>query len=108
VHSLIALQDETAVSAARGTIRQRLARWLLLAQDRLGREINLTHDFLGVMLGVRRAGVTNALGAFCEEGLIEASRGRITIIDRDHLLVAAAGFYGSARSEYDRLFSRHL
>ncbi len=104
VHTVMMQQDETAVSAARATIRQRLARWLLMAQDRLGSQLQLTHDFLGVMLAVRRSGVTDALNEFAIAGLISTSRARITVVDREHLLDIAAGYYGAAGAEYIRLF----
>jgi CRP-like cAMP-binding protein len=104
VHTVMTQQDETAVSAARATIRQRLARWLLMAQDRLGSELQLTHDFLGVMLAVRRSGVTDALNEFALDGLIATARARITVVDRERLLEIAAGYYGAPGAEYKRLF----
>src|SRR5215475_6905329 len=73
----------------------RLARWLLMAQDRLeSNELLLTHEFLSLMLGVRRAGVTTGLKHFENKGLIATSRGAITIQDRGGLEEAANGFYG--------------
>jgi CRP-like cAMP-binding protein len=104
VHTVMVQQDETAVSAARANIRQRLARWLLMAQDRLGSELRLTHDFLGVMLAVRRSGVTDAINDFATDGLIATRRACITVIDRDRLLEIAGGYYGSPGAEYRRLF----
>ena len=106
LHTLMMQQDETAVSAARASIREKLARWLLMAQDRLGNELQLTHDFLGVMLAVRRSGVTTALVAFSEEGLIISGRGRLTVTDRASLLDIAGGYYGAPGAEYNRLFPR--
>jgi len=73
----------TALANAHGKIEERLARWLLMAQDRIGEdELILTHEFLSLMLGVRRAGVTVALQHFESTGLISTSRGSITIKDR--------------------------
>jgi CRP-like cAMP-binding protein len=105
LHTLIMQQDETALSAAHGFIRQRLARWLLMAQDRLGAQLHLTHDFLGVMLAVRRAGVTTALTQFSNEGLIVTSRGHINVIERERILAIAGPFYGGPSAEYARLFA---
>jgi CRP-like cAMP-binding protein len=105
LHTLIVQQDETAISAARGSIPQRLARWLLMAQDRLGADLQLTHDFLGVMLAVRRPGVTGALVRFAQEGLIVPGRGHIHVLDRDRLRHLAGSFYGAPGAEYNRLFA---
>ena len=83
-----------------------LARWLLMAHDRLdGDELPLIHDFLALMLGVRRAGVTVAIHELEMQGLIEGKRGRIAIIDREGLEEAAAGLYGTPEAEYERLMS---
>ena len=73
----------TAICNARSKMDERLARWLLMAQDRIQSDIlPLTHEFLSLMLGVRRPGVTVALKALRERGLISYRRGEITINDR--------------------------
>jgi len=65
------------------TVPQRCARWMLAAHDRVaGDGFELTHEFLSMMLGVRRAGVSEAIGALRERGLIDAVRGRFEIRDR--------------------------
>jgi CRP-like cAMP-binding protein len=62
VHSFMTQTTQTALANGRSKIEERLARWLLLAHDRVdGDELSLTHEFLGVMLGLRRPGVTTAL-----------------------------------------------
>jgi CRP-like cAMP-binding protein len=95
----------TALANAHGTIEQRLARWLLMAQDRIGSDtLLLTHEFLSLMLGTRRAGVTTALGHFESKGIVEGARGAVTIHDRDGLEECADGFYGVPEAEYERLF----
>jgi CRP-like cAMP-binding protein len=95
----------TALANARGKIDERLARWLLMAQDRIGSDaLLLTHEFLALVLGVRRAGVTVALHHFEKAGLIAAKRGSIVIKDRDGLEESAHGFYGAPEAEFDRLF----
>ena len=96
----------TALANARGTLDARLARWLLMSQDRIeAPDMLLTHEFMALMLGVRRAGVTSAVQDFEAKGLIKHARGSVTIIDRDGLIEAANGFYGAPEAEAERLFS---
>jgi CRP-like cAMP-binding protein len=96
--------SQTAVSNGRSNIEQRLARWLLMTGDRVDSpEIALTHEFISVMLGVRRAGVTEALHALVGRGLIQTERSQIRIIDRDGLEINANGCYGEPEREYRRL-----
>lgn len=95
----------TALANAQGKIEERLARWLLMAQDRIeADELVLTHEFLALMLGVRRAGVTTALGHFENKGVIETARGAVTVKDRDGLEECANGLYGVPEAEFERLF----
>ena len=83
----------TAFSNGTATL-EGLARWLLMAPDRLdGDEIPLTHEFLSLMLGVRRAGVTVVLNYLEHRGVIPMSRGHIVITDRDGLKASANGTY---------------
>jgi CRP-like cAMP-binding protein len=94
----------TALANGRSKLEERLARWLLMAQDRIGRErISLTHEFLAIMLGVRRPGVTVALRILESLGLIRADRGTISILDRTGLERLSNGTYGGAEAEYTRL-----
>jgi DNA-binding transcriptional regulator YhcF (GntR family) len=95
----------TSLANAQGKIEERLARWLLMAHDRLERdEIHLTHEFLSAMLGVRRAGVTAALHQLESSALISTARGRVTVLDRDGLKDSANGLYGVPEAEFERLF----
>jgi CRP-like cAMP-binding protein len=95
----------TALANAQGTIEERLARWLLMAQDRIGGDkLLLTHEFLALMLGTRRAGVTTAMGHFERNGVVETARGAVTILDREGLEECAAGLYGIPEAEFERLF----
>lgn len=96
----------TAIANGRATVEERLARWLLMAHDRGdGDQLTLTHEFLALMLGVRRAGVTVALGALSNKGMISTKRGTIQIRDRKALLKVAAGYYGGPEAELKRLLS---
>lgn len=95
---------QTAISNGYGRLEERLARWILMCDDRMdGNSLTLTHKFLSKMLGVRRAGVTVTLHELEGKGLIKAERELITIRDRDGLVIAADGSYGVAESEYERL-----
>jgi CRP-like cAMP-binding protein len=94
----------TAIANARGKIEQRLARWLLMAHDRIdGDELPLTHEFLALMLGVRRSGVTESVASLERQGMIRTHRGRITVTSRRFLEKRAAGFYGVPEAELRRL-----
>ncbi len=94
----------TAVANGSFTIEQRLARWLLMCHDRIdGDELALTHEFLAIMLGVRRSGVTVAVQVLEGGRIIQAERGRITIRDRRRLEEVAEASYGTPEAEYERL-----
>jgi CRP-like cAMP-binding protein len=85
-------------------IEARCARWLLQTHDRVkGNQFQLTHDFLALMLGVRRATVTETAGALQERGLIRYHRGKISILNRKKLESAACDCYRIIKKEYDRL-----
>ena len=89
----------------RSKIEERLARWLLMAHDRVDDdELRLTHEFLAVMLGVRRPGVTVAVNLLEKSGLIRAERGVITILDRQGLEETSNGAYATPEAEFQRLF----
>jgi CRP-like cAMP-binding protein len=94
VRAFLAQTTTTALANGRSKIDERLARWLLLAQDRVdGDELHLTHEFLSLMLGTHRPGVTVALQTLEDEGLIVSRRGRIKILDRAGLLTRSNGSY---------------
>lgn len=95
---------QTAFSNARGGTPTRLARWLLMCHDRgEGDEITVTQEFMSLMLGVERPGVTMAMKVLEKDGLVAKRRGRVQIIDRERLLDLAGDGYGLAESEYARL-----
>ena len=95
----------TTLADGRYKIEQRLARWLLMSQDRLGPELPLTHDFLGLMLGVRRPSVTDALHVLEGERAISTERALIKIRNRSKLEAFARDAYGAPEAEYRRLIS---
>jgi CRP-like cAMP-binding protein len=94
----------TAACNARHAIEQRLSRWLLTAHDRAGAdEFPITHEFISMMLGVRRPGVSLAAGVLQKAGLIHYVRGRMAVTDRPGLEAASCECYHTARREFARL-----
>jgi CRP-like cAMP-binding protein len=86
------------------TLDERCARWLLMTHDRVhGASFELTHEFLSLMLGVRRAGVTVAMGTLQGAQLIRYVRGRVTVLDRPRLEEASCGCYHITRGAFERL-----
>ncbi|WP_306454999.1 helix-turn-helix domain-containing protein [Mesorhizobium sp. L48C026A00] len=84
-----------------------MARWLLMCHDRVrGDRLAITHEFMSVMLGVRRPGVTVAIQELEGRGLIRATRGEIVIRDRDGLFQLADGTYSEPEREYRRLLGK--
>jgi CRP-like cAMP-binding protein len=93
-HAYLLQTTSTALANGRSKIEERLARWLLMAHDRLdGDRLLLTHEFLSLMLGVRRSGVTTALQALERRGLISRNRANIHIVDRKELEAQSNGTY---------------
>lgn len=93
-HAFLIQTTSTALANGRSKSEERLARWLLMADDRLdGDELPLTHEFLAVMLGTHRPGVTLAVQALEKERLITARRGSITILNRKGLEKRSNGTY---------------
>jgi len=86
-------------------IEARCARWLLMTHDRVGEaeRFPLTQEYLAIMLGVRRGGVSLAAGTLRDAGLIRYSRGAIRVVDRAGLETAACECYGIVRRHFDRL-----
>jgi CRP-like cAMP-binding protein len=93
-HAFMNQIASTALSNGTASVEERLARWLLMAHDRMDDDnIPLTHEFLALMLGVRRAGVTVALNALERKAVIRLSRGQIFVVDREGLKASANGAY---------------
>jgi len=103
-HAVFNQVAQSAACAAFHSLEQRCCRWMLMTADRMpSDEFLLTHEFLAMMLGVRRAGVTVAAGGLRRAGLIHYKRGTVTIIDRRGLEHRACECYGASKREFDRL-----
>jgi CRP-like cAMP-binding protein len=104
LQSMITQMAQTAVCNRHHSIDQQLCRWLLLSLDRLpGNQLNMTQELIANMLGVRREGVTEAAGKLQDLGVIEYSRGRITVLDRPRLEKLCCECYAVVKQETDRL-----
>jgi CRP-like cAMP-binding protein len=102
--ALITQMAQTAVCNRHHSVDQQLCRWLLLSLDRLpNNRLVMTQELIANMLGVRREGVTEAAGRLQADGLIEYSRGRITVLDRERLERRVCECYAVVKKEYDRL-----
>ncbi len=95
---------QTAACTRFHLVEQRLARWLLMTQDRAHQdEFHVTHEFLAYMLGVRRVGVTKAATALQKRHLIHYHRGEVTVLDRPGMQLASCSCYQTDRDTYDGL-----
>ena len=104
VYSFSVQTAQTALAAANAVLEVRLARWILMLHDRIdGDEMTLTHEFMSLMLAVRRPGVTVALHELEGRGLIRSKRGWLLVRDREGLEEACGGLYGVPEAEYARL-----
>jgi CRP-like cAMP-binding protein len=102
--ALYALALQNAACNRLHQLDERLARWLLLVCDRVdSNELLLTQEFISEMLGVRRAGVTEAANRLQQAGLIQYNRGKITVLKRQELEAASCSCYGIIKGEYARL-----
>lgn len=102
--ALLTQMAQTAVCNRHHTIDQQLCRWLLLSLDRLnGNRLVMTQELIANMLGVRREGVTEAARKLQKRGVIEYSRGRITVLDRPQLEQLSCECYAVVRKETYRL-----
>ena len=102
--ALLTQMAQTAVCNRHHSVNQQLCRWLLLSLDRLPtNRLTMTQELIANMLGVRREGVTEAAGKLQADGLIEYTRGRITVLDRPRLEQSCCECYAVVKRETDRL-----
>jgi CRP-like cAMP-binding protein len=102
LYVLLAQQATTSACTRFHQIGPRLARWLLMSQDRAQtNSFHITHEFLAYMLGVRRVGITAAAGALQRQGLIQYHRGEIQVLNRTGLEAAACSCYASDQVLYE-------
>ncbi len=105
--ALITQMAQTAVCNRHHSVDQQLCRWLLLSLDRLpSNKLTMTQELIANMLGVRREGVTEAAGKLQKLGVIEYSRGQITVLDRARLEELSCECYAVVKREADRLLPR--
>jgi len=105
--ALITQMSQTALCNRHHSIDQQLCRWLLLSLDRLpGNRLTMTQELIANMLGVRREGVTEAAGKLQRLGVIEYSRGQITVLDRIRLEGLSCECYSVVKTETDRLLGQ--
>jgi CRP-like cAMP-binding protein len=96
--------SQTALCNSYHTLEERLARWLLMTHDRAGGDrFSMTHEFMALMLGVRRAGVTITAGSLKRAGLIHYANGEVTILDRVGLEQAACECYANVKRQFKQL-----
>lgn len=92
----------TTVAFSKHLLETRLARWLLMCHDRVpGDELQVTHEFLGMMIGAQRSGVTITLHSLEGAAMIRSTRGLVTILDRPKLLDLAGDSYGFPEARYN-------
>jgi hypothetical protein len=102
--ALITQMSQTAVCNRHHSLDQQLCRWLLLSLDRLlGNELVMTQELIANMLGVQRGGVTGVAVRLQKAGIIQYTRGRITVLDRKRLEKRSCECYEVVKKEYDRL-----
>jgi CRP-like cAMP-binding protein len=109
--ALITQMAQTAVCNRHHSVEQQLCRWLLLSLDRTAlnklNKLNMTHELIAHMLGVRREGVSEAAAKLQELGVIHYRRGQITVINRPQLEALCCECYGVLTREYNRLLGTH-
>jgi CRP-like cAMP-binding protein len=95
---------QTAACNRAHSVSERLAKWLLMCQDRVhSKDLELTHEFIAAMVGARRAGVTEAAGQLQDAGVISYYRGHVTIINREGLEAHSCECYPVVKKEFARL-----
>ena len=104
-HAMMTQISVSVLCVIRHNIERRLARWLLMYHDRLGRnEFYITHEFMANMLGIRRAGVSEVAKQLQQAGLVDYDRGDFRILDRAGLEQQACECYQAVKTEFDQLY----
>jgi CRP-like cAMP-binding protein len=99
--------SQTAACNAAHQLNERLARWLLMTHDRTdGDQLPLTHEYLSIMLAVRRSGVTMAAGALQKAGIIKYASGHITILNREALEMSSCECYRTVKEQSDFILGK--
>lgn len=93
----------TSLANGHASMEQRLARWILMSCDRCKGDLDVTHKFISLMVGVRRAGITVAMHSLEGRGLVRSTRANVHIADRAGLITLASDYYGICEEEYERL-----
>lgn len=102
---LLAMTGQSSACNKLHSLEQQLAKWLLMMHDYVGDELLLTHELIGLTLGVRRSGISVSAMDFKNEGVIEYNRGHIRVLDRKGLEAKACECYSVIRKEYERLYA---
>ena len=103
-HVFMVQASQTALTNGHASIEERLARWILLSHDRFsGNDLAVTHEFIALMVGVRRQGITEALHLLEGRHFIESTREKPHVVDRPGLIELASGSYGVCEAEHERL-----
>ncbi len=102
--ALISQTFQTAACNQHHSLEQRLCRWILMSLDRLyANEFNITQEIIAALLGVRRESITETIGQLQREGLVNKSRGRLSILNRHHIEQRVCECYSIVSQEYNRL-----
>jgi len=103
-HVFMVQASQTALTNGHASIEERLARWILMSHDRFSsNDLAVTHEFISLMVGVRRQGITEALHLLEGRHFIQSTRDRLHVVDRPGLIELASGSYGVCEAEYERL-----
>jgi CRP-like cAMP-binding protein len=103
-HVFMVQASQTALTNIHASIEERLAHWILMSHDRFSsNDLTVTHEFIALMVGVRRQGITEALHLLEGRRFIRSTRERLHVVNRPGLIEVASGSYGVCEAEYERL-----